>query len=321
MSRQQRSKLKWTEQMNTDLLECKKKAMEFLKSENPPCYVNGRKKGYIQVMKDLWDKKGYEHLGLKSQNLRDQAAMLEKTNAAAETRAIGKVSGGAVIDDEREQTLDENQRRHNTISQHEFNNFENQNTISQNANLEVNSNLDLHTDNDIVQNSHERQETEAVEAFEVINDCPCEPHAGIHEAGRLPEYVAVDIPSITIWGRRADGSIITVNSSTIINAYDEITRWRKNTFLVPYGKVGRDFIDQLTQHINDWNNASQTQHIALKAAIVLLATALQKQSVKSKAKDHKECLEKRLALWKEGEVESLLREGRSIQKRLFLLVP
>ena len=316
MSRQQRSKLKWTEQMNTDLLECKKKAMAFLKAENPPCYVNGRKKGYTQAMKDLWDKKGYEHLGLKSQNLRDQAARLEKTNAAAETRAIGKVSGGAVIDDEREQTLDENQRRHNTISQHEFNNFENQNTISQNANLEVNSNLDLHTDNDIVQNSHERQETEAVEAFEVINDCPGEPHAGIHEAGRLPDYVALDIPSITIWGRRADGSIITVNSSTIINAYDEITRWRKNTFLVPYGKVGRDFIDQLTQHINDWNNASQTQHIALKAAIVLLATALQKPSVKSKAKDHKECLEKRLALWKEGEVESLLREGRSIQKRL-----
>ena len=203
MSRQQRSKLKWTEQMNTNLLECKKKAMEFLKSENPPCYVNGRKKGYIQVMKDLWDKKGYEHLGLKSQNLRDQAARLEKTNAAAETRAIGKVSGGAVIDDEREQTLDENQRRHNTISQHEFNNFENQNTISQNANLEVNSNLDLHTDNDIVQNSHERQETEAVEAFEVINDCPGEPHAGIHEAGRLPDYVAVDIPSITIWGRNS----------------------------------------------------------------------------------------------------------------------
>ncbi|CAB4036471.1 RNA-directed DNA polymerase from mobile element jockey-like, partial [Paramuricea clavata] len=174
----------------------------------------------------------------------------------------------------------------------------------------------LQMDNDIVQNSHERQETEAVEGFEVTNDCLGEPHAGIHEAGRLPDYVAVDIPSITIWGRRADGSIITVNSSTIINAYHEITRWRKNTFLVPYGKVGRDFIDQLTQHINDWNNASQTQHIALKAAIVLLATALQKPSVKSKAKDHKECLEKRLALWKEGEVESLLREGRSIQKSL-----
>ena len=58
------------------------------------------------------------------------------------------------------------------------------------------------------------------------------------------------------------------------------------------------------------------QHIALKAAIVLLATALQKPSMKSKAKIHQECLAKSLALWKEGEIDSLLREGRSIQKRL-----
>ena len=107
-----------------------------------------------------------------------------------------------------------------------------------------------------------------------------------------------------------------MDSSTIIKAYDEITQWRKNTFLVPYGKVGREFIDQLTQHITEWNNASHAQHIALKAAIVLLATVLQKPSMKSKAKDHQECLTKRLALWKEGEIESLLREGRSIQKRI-----
>ena len=118
------------------------------------------------------------------------------------------------------------------------------------------------------------------------------------------------------WGRRADGSTITVYSSVITKAYDEITQWRKNTFLVPYGKIGREFIDQLSTHITDWNNATQMQHIALKAAIVLLATALQKPSMKSKAKIHQECLAKRLALWKEGEIDSLLREGRSIQKRL-----
>ena len=124
------------------------------------------------------------------------------------------------------------------------------------------------------------------------------------------------MPPIISWGHRADGTIITVHSSTIIKAYDEITQWRKSTFLVPYGKVGREFIDQLTQHITEWNNASHAQHIALKAAIVLLATVLQKPSMKSKAKDHQECLTKRLALWKEGEIESLLRKGRSIQKRI-----
>ena len=69
---------KWTEQMNKDVLECKKKAQELVSSENPPCNENGRKRGYIDVMKELWDDMGYKNLQLKSQNLRNQASRLEK---------------------------------------------------------------------------------------------------------------------------------------------------------------------------------------------------------------------------------------------------
>ena len=47
--------------------------------EQPSLGGNGKKKGYIRIMKDLWDAKGYGDLGLLSQNLRDQAARLEKT--------------------------------------------------------------------------------------------------------------------------------------------------------------------------------------------------------------------------------------------------
>ena len=109
---------------------------------------------------------------------------------------------------------------------------------------------------------------------------------------------------------------LTVSLSTIDNACNEISKWRKNTFLVPYGKVGREFIDKMTENINDWNNGSKMQPIALKAAIVLLAVGLQKLSQKSKAKDHQECLAKQLVLCKEGEIDKLLRKGRMIQKRL-----
>ena len=43
---------------------------------------------------------------------------------------------------------------------------------------------------------------------------------------------------------------------------------KKNSyFLVPYGKIGREFIDQLTKHINDWNNRVESQHIALKSGL------------------------------------------------------
>jgi len=104
--------------------------------------------------------------------------------------------------------------------------------------------------------------------------------------------------------------------SIIENAYDEISKWRKNTFLVPFGKTGKEFIDTLKELINKWNNGSEMEFIALKVAIVLLALCLQKPGPKSKLKDHQDCLAKRLALWKKGEVDSILREGRMIQRRL-----
>ena len=77
MSRKQ-GKLKWTELMNSDLLECKRTAKDLISSVDPPRNATGRKKGYIEVMADLWEEKGYGYLGLKSQNLRDQASRLEK---------------------------------------------------------------------------------------------------------------------------------------------------------------------------------------------------------------------------------------------------
>ena len=131
--------------------------------------------------------------------------------------------------------------------------------------------------------------------------------------GCLPEYNSAYKPSEIKWGIQSDGNAIIISSSTIIDAYNEIITWRKNVFLVPYGKIGRDFIDQVTLHINDWNSGSENQHVSLKAALVLIAVSLQKPSPKSKTKDHQDALSNRLALWKEGKIDKLLREGRIIQ--------
>ena len=65
--------------------------------------------------------------------------------------------------------------------------------------------------------------------------------------------------ALRYWGKRSDASKIVLSSSTITNAYNEIVRWKKNVFLVPYGKIGREFIDQVTSHINDWNNSSDNR--------------------------------------------------------------
>lgn len=85
--------------------------------------------------------------------------------------------------------------------------------------------------------------------------------------GFVPEYVSVCKPGTIKWGKRIDGSDIVLQASVITDAYNEIVTWRKNVFLVPYGRIGRDFIDQVTSHINDWNNGANCQHIALKACI------------------------------------------------------
>ena len=134
--------------------------------------------------------------------------------------------------------------------------------------------------------------------------------------GCLAEHNVVDKPSMITWGTRSDGSLVVIPTSIITDAYNEIVTWRKNVFLVPYGKTGKEFIDQVTSHINDWNSNSDQQHISLKEAFVLLAIALQKPSPKSKTKDHQNFLSKRLALWKEGEISKLLREGRMLQGRI-----
>lgn len=91
---------------------------------------------------------------------------------------------------------------------------------------------------------------------------------------------------------------------------------QKHLSWFPYGKIGREFINQLTKHINDWNNRADSQHVALKVASVLLAPGLKKRSQKSKARDHQEYLAKRLTLWRDGKIAEVLREGRTIQNRL-----
>ena len=80
-------RLKWTDKMNQDLLECREKALSLKSSSNPPCYQNGRKKGYMRILKDLWDDvHGYVNLGLSAQNLRDHAAAITDENSQIRVR-------------------------------------------------------------------------------------------------------------------------------------------------------------------------------------------------------------------------------------------
>ena len=55
--------------------------------------------------------------------------------------------------------------------------------------------------------------------------------------------------------------------------------------------------------------------IAMRMFMILPTLLLQKPSAKSKAKDHSVALGRRLAAWKRGEIDELIREVRIIQGR------
>lgn len=56
--------------------------------------------------------------------------------------------------------------------------------------------------------------------------------------------------------------------------------------------------------------------IGLTAALVLPSLILQTPFRQSKTKDHVHCIERRMKLWLDGEVDELLGKARAIQSRL-----
>ena len=77
--------------MSSTLLECKRKAVLITKSNAPEAMDGNRKKGYIEIMKELWDQRGYEYLAIPRKNLRNQAARLEKSSGNAANNILDKV--------------------------------------------------------------------------------------------------------------------------------------------------------------------------------------------------------------------------------------
>ena len=128
---------------------------------------------------------------------------------------------------------------------------------------------------------------------------------------QLPPYQPMS-GSLFTWGDHSATDFSTILEAT----YVEVVHWRRNCFTVPFGKAGREFVCELSRLYQAFVSTSALEGIALKAVIVLPILLLQKPSKASKAKEHATCLERRLRSWKEGNLNELLLEGRTIQSRL-----
>lgn len=280
------TKVKWTERMIKDIIECKRKAKELISSSDPPCNTNGRKKGYIEVMKELWEKKGYGHLGLKSQNLRDQASRLEKMLEDDE----------GIRDDNTLKERNEARAKSNESDRtFEYNIQNNGSRQVQYANSATDSDLNMSTMDQTTSPSGLSDTMQSAH-------CTIEPN--------LPGYEV--FPSEI--KNKAWGNISHESFCNIINGvYDEIVHFRRNIFNVPSGRAGKSFIEELTFWLKQFNSNSELSAVALKAFMVLPTLILQKPSAKSKSKEHSAAIERRLNLWRQGDLELLLKEVRFIQ--------
>ena len=105
-------------------------------------------------------------------------------------------------------------------------------------------------------------------------------------------------------------------SAVLSNAYSEVVHWRGNLFSVPHGNKGNQFVTELARLYRAYAEASALEAVALKATTVMCVLLLQRPHPRSQTKDHQACLSRRLTLWSEGDISTLLSEGRTIQDRL-----
>ena len=105
-----------------------------------------------------------------------------------------------------------------------------------------------------------------------------------------------------VWGIMDSASFIHSLDIT----YLEVTHWVKNSFKVPRGSAGKDFVSELAKLFHSVGEGSALELIALKAVFVLCILVLQKPSPDSKERDHTRHLEHRLKLWKYGALDELV---------------
>ena len=92
--------------------------------------------------------------------------------------------------------------------------------------------------------------------------------------------------------------------------------WRQNLFKIPSGRVGTLFVYEISHMFQVYAESSALEWIAMKAAMTQLALLLQKPHLRSITKERVKHLECRLGFWKEGNLDSLLDEGKMIQSCL-----
>lgn len=127
----------------------------------------------------------------------------------------------------------------------------------------------------------------------------------------LPNYSEVATPNFS-WGILDPNSMCDLLGTIFM----DVVHWKPNLFKIPSGSVGKSFVSNIAKLYNAFGTASAMECIALKTVSVMPCLLLQKSHSNRKGKEAKDILERRLALWRDGNLQDLFSKGRAIQCRL-----
>ena len=115
-----------------------------------------------------------------------------------------------------------------------------------------------------------------------------------------------------MWGSRTGVDFC----KDIDRAFEVTTKWRKNVFKLPSGAETKHFLQCLTRLYTAFGDRSALECITFKAAAVIVPLLLQQCVGKPNYGENRRHLARRLELWEAGNIDELLREGKTIQDRL-----
>ena len=98
--------------------------------------------------------------------------------------------------------------------------------------------------------------------------------------------------------------------------YREVISWRRNLFLLPWGREGADFVQLLADLISRFVNEPAHRPYIWQAVVVAGHVLLQSPFSGSRAAEHARTLGARLTIWHSGQLDVLVNECRCIQQHL-----
>lgn len=308
--------------MIDDLFDCRKRALERSNIEETS---NAGRHGYMKTMKLLWEAKGYASLNLTAQNLRDTVARYEKKQKLPELSSnvdnyeanerqidVGQGNGermGHVVLVEIATASETSIINQVPINERQVDvGEENGERISQPAPDEgitvsepsINDQVQVNIESSYL---HQGGILNSVNMHITDSNVPLHNNSFNDAPNEEPSFKWNEV--------KGDEFCARIN-----DAYEEIVHWKRNVFLIPSGRSGKSFVQELARLYQSYADASPLDCISLKACSVMQSLLLQKPFVKSKTKDHANCLERRLNLWLKGDIKALVNEGRCIQKHL-----